>query len=67
MAPRETTSPATAAARPCPVCGKRFVPDEEHPSFCSDRCRTIDLGRWLDERYVISRPAEQRDLEEGVE
>jgi uncharacterized protein len=19
--------------------------------FCSERCKTIDLGRWLDERY----------------
>ena len=21
--------------------------------FCSDRCRSIDLGRWLDERYGL--------------
>jgi len=21
--------------------------------FCSERCRTIDLGAWLDEKYVI--------------
>ena len=27
----------------------------EHP-FCSPRCRTIDLGRWLDERYRIPEP-----------
>ena len=23
--------------------------------FCSPRCRTIDLGRWLGERYGIAR------------
>jgi endogenous inhibitor of DNA gyrase (YacG/DUF329 family) len=27
----------------------------EHP-FCNPRCRTIDLGRWLDERYRIPEP-----------
>lgn len=21
--------------------------------FCSDRCRSIDLGRWLDEGYPL--------------
>jgi endogenous inhibitor of DNA gyrase (YacG/DUF329 family) len=41
----------------CPVCGKSF----EGPAldslpgfpFCSDRCRLVDLGRWIDGRYVI--------------
>jgi endogenous inhibitor of DNA gyrase (YacG/DUF329 family) len=28
----------------------------EYP-FCSPRCRTIDLGRWLGERYRV--PAEE--------
>ena len=22
-------------------------------TFCSERCRTIDLGAWLDEKYII--------------
>jgi endogenous inhibitor of DNA gyrase (YacG/DUF329 family) len=22
--------------------------------FCSDRCRLVDLGRWLDERYPVA-------------
>lgn len=31
--------------------------------FCSDRCRRIDLGRWLDEGYSL--PIEpERELEE---
>ena len=25
--------------------------------FCSQRCKDIDLGRWLNEEYAISRPA----------
>jgi endogenous inhibitor of DNA gyrase (YacG/DUF329 family) len=40
----------------CPVCGKpvpwteasRFRP------FCSERCKTIDLGDWAAERHVIA-------------
>jgi endogenous inhibitor of DNA gyrase (YacG/DUF329 family) len=36
----------------CSVCGKTFEL-ERTPArpFCSVRCKEIDLGRWLDERY----------------
>lgn len=37
----------------CPICGRRLDgPESEWPSrpFCSAKCRTIDLGRWLDGR-----------------
>ncbi len=27
-----------------------------HRPFCSDRCRQVDLGRWLTEAYVIPGP-----------
>jgi len=27
--------------------------ETEFRPFCSERCRLIDLGQWLDERYVI--------------
>lgn len=50
---------------PCPVCAKAASVHTAEFPFCSPRCKMIDLGRWLDERYVISRPLEQRDLEEG--
>lgn len=48
----------------CPIC-RTIVPGSA-PSFpfCSPRCRTIDLGRWIDGRYTISRPIETPDLEE---
>ena len=43
----------------CPIC-KKSVPDPEdkdHPNphfpFCCDRCKLIDLGRWLDGKYQI--------------
>ena len=41
----------------CPICGARMQGQSlaEWPSFpfCSNRCKTIDLGRWLDESYAI--------------
>ena len=48
---------------PCPTCRGR-VPianrDENFP-FCSDRCRLIDLGAWMDGSYSI--PVEDEDGE----
>jgi endogenous inhibitor of DNA gyrase (YacG/DUF329 family) len=44
----------------CPICEREFDPDspEAAKPFCSARCRTIDLGRWLGESYTL--PAERR-------
>lgn len=54
----------------CPICGKPSAPpapEESKPRsprpFCSERCRLIDLGRWLDGDYQI--PAEELDLDEA--
>jgi len=42
----------------CPRCGKRFkyASLKEHKPFpfCTERCRDIDLGNWMMEKYVIS-------------
>ncbi|MEM6750895.1 MAG: DNA gyrase inhibitor YacG [Planctomycetota bacterium] len=51
----------------CPICNAPREAHAPHAPFCSARCKKIDLGRWLDEQYVISRPVEQRDLEEGAD
>jgi hypothetical protein len=50
-------------SRHCPVCQKQFEPAES-PSlpFCSERCRLIDLGRWLNEGYGM--PIEREDAGE---
>jgi len=38
----------------CPICKKTVkAADPEFP-FCSERCRTIDLGNWASGHYVIS-------------
>jgi uncharacterized protein len=46
---------STAKSERCPVCGIPVGPLAENRTFpfCSPRCRTIDLGHWLDERYRI--------------
>jgi uncharacterized protein len=46
----------------CPICKKPVsTADPEFP-FCSQRCRTIDLGKWASGQYVISSPV--RDTED---
>ena len=46
--------------RPCPECGKPSQRDT-YP-FCSPRCKSIDLNRWLSGSYVI--PGKPIDEEE---
>jgi endogenous inhibitor of DNA gyrase (YacG/DUF329 family) len=48
----------------CPICREPVRADAPTFPFCSDRCRTIDLGKWLDGKYLFSRPVEQSDLDE---
>jgi uncharacterized protein len=41
----------------CPICRKSVADDEpDRPAtypFCSERCKVIDLGRWLDGKYQV--------------
>jgi len=39
----------------CPTCGKPIAAASKHFPFCSDRCRLVDLGRWLREDYRVPR------------
>jgi uncharacterized protein len=60
-------SPAKAgaagkSARPCPICGKPAVASSK--PFCSERCRDVDLNRWLSGSYAIpARDGEEEDPE----
>jgi endogenous inhibitor of DNA gyrase (YacG/DUF329 family) len=41
--------------RPCPICKTVVDSDrDEHFPFCSERCRTLDLGAWSSEKYRIA-------------
>jgi endogenous inhibitor of DNA gyrase (YacG/DUF329 family) len=46
--------------KPCPICRRPSL-QPFHP-FCSDRCRDIDLNRWLSGAYVI--PARDDEAED---
>ena len=47
----------------CPVCDATVdLAVTPTVPFCSDRCRLIDLGRWLDESYSV--PVTRKDDEE---
>lgn len=51
----------------CPTCSKQIaeVPDDyPHRPFCSARCKSIDLAKWLDGSYKFSRPVLAEDLED---
>jgi uncharacterized protein len=48
----------------CPVCKKAVKSTDANSPFCSDRCRTIDLGKWASGAYVISSPV--TDAEEFI-
>ncbi|MES9939438.1 MAG: DNA gyrase inhibitor YacG [Candidatus Thiodiazotropha sp. 6PLUC2] len=43
---------------PCPNCSKEVIwaDSSKWKPFCSDRCRLIDLGEWLDESHRITEP-----------
>ncbi len=55
--------PAPRADGACPTCGKPARDDAVTFPFCSDRCRLVDLGRWLGESYRIMRPLAAEDLD----
>ena len=42
----------------CPICKKDTV--QKYRPFCSKRCADVDLGKWLNESYVV--PASDGDL-----
>jgi uncharacterized protein len=45
----------------CPICDTPMPGNwQEYPQypFCTPRCKTIDLGRWLGEKYSVADPAD---------
>jgi endogenous inhibitor of DNA gyrase (YacG/DUF329 family) len=51
----------TARIVKCPHCGKPvpWTPESAYRPFCSERCKTLDLGAWASESYRI--PVEEED------
>jgi len=63
---------ATSMRQKCPTCGKvaesnpegKVVRTEFFP-FCSQRCRLVDLGEWLDGRYRMTIEPGLEDVEQA--
>jgi endogenous inhibitor of DNA gyrase (YacG/DUF329 family) len=50
----------------CPICRTEALWEENpHRPFCSERCRLIDLGAWVEGRYRI--PGEKINAESKEE
>ena len=51
----------------CPICTKPAKPRAENTAFpfCSARCKTVDLGKWLSEEYRV--PLDEEPDEEALE
>ena len=49
----------------CPICKKAVKDINPDFPFCSERCRTLDLGRWASGAYVISSPV--NDAQESIQ
>lgn len=49
----------------CSVCDRPFDSEQSRTMpFCSERCKLIDLGRWLKEGYGLPyEPAEDEEVE----
>jgi uncharacterized protein len=60
--PKAAPRSGKTGAKPCPICGKPAT--EASQPFCSERCRDVDLNRWLSNSYAIPGRNDE-DEEEG--
>lgn len=51
--------------RPCPECRRPSI-RESYP-FCSERCRNVDLSRWLTGAYAIPVAEDESKADEEEE
>jgi uncharacterized protein len=51
----------------CPQCGKPVDWTAQNPfrPFCSERCKTIDLGAWATERYRVPVVEDRDDADDA--
>lgn len=49
----------------CPTCKQPVKAGAPEFPFCSERCRSIDLGKWANGAYVISSPV--TDISDAME
>ncbi len=50
----------------CPICEKPTTnKDNPFRPFCSERCKLIDFGHWMDENYSV--PSDEIEITDAVE
>jgi endogenous inhibitor of DNA gyrase (YacG/DUF329 family) len=61
--PPDNAGPGRAkrTTKSCPICGKPAT--ETSKPFCSERCRDVDLNRWLSDSYRIPAKDDDEDAE----
>lgn len=66
MSQTPPASPRSAPKAPCPTCAKLVTYRTDNPwrPFCSERCKTIDLGAWASEQYRIAGNPQEPPLDE---
>ncbi len=42
----------------CPICRRPLAEADtlDHQPFCSERCRLVDLSKWLGGEYIVPGP-----------
>ena len=59
---RAPKNPKKSRTPKCPICNQDLPYDLRSPNppsyfpFCSERCKLVDLDKWLSEEYYISSP-----------
>ncbi|OHB67006.1 MAG: hypothetical protein A2V70_01095 [Planctomycetes bacterium RBG_13_63_9] len=66
--PLSAAAVCTMALARCPLCDRPFDP-EHSPArpFCSERCRWVDLNRWLEESYGLAHEPEEEPKDTEAE
>jgi endogenous inhibitor of DNA gyrase (YacG/DUF329 family) len=51
----------------CPRCGAQvaWTRESRHRPFCSERCRTVDLGAWATEQYRVAAVDSDDEIEDA--
>jgi len=60
-------NPPAERSVPCPSCRKPalFAERNRWRPFCSERCRSVDLGAWASERFRVPAEAPPGDDDAG--
>jgi endogenous inhibitor of DNA gyrase (YacG/DUF329 family) len=45
----------------CPICGEEVTPRSANKAFpfCTARCKSIDLGKWLNQEYRVPETSDE--------